>query len=454
MRFDRLHARIRQPSTSQRGAPGRDLRRAARAAAAALQSRGELRPRELARIVVANVAPDTAAWLWRRLTRLDGLNAAARVPCDVLERTELGAGRSAERLALLRLALFGPGGQGHTEHKLRQAFFAQISSELMREGSDEKSLALAAQRAMRHPEVQRDSELAAMVRASICERESDLRLRRDFAPPAAANVHPWQQRDVAPPEERGAPSEGQVRKAFERLRHEFDDRLVRFELDRARETYMRIEEFQSRYPDVVGDAAVGRCRVDLARVEKRREQFEQEVCQLADQAVEAARVGDHDKAARALRRLSSIHGARPSLLPVARFQEIQQRIGQGGEQFEHREAARELLARERAVADEIRRLAEGVHGFHDIARRVPHTDPRYAQAEAEYRRLVHEVRSHDREWLADLMIELDEMLEDLHDPTGRAEAQVERFLASVRSTLVHTVAEIRAIAGKEGPAGG
>ena len=42
------------------------------------------------------------------------------------------------------------------------------------------------------------------------------------------------------------------------------------------------------------------------------------------------------------------------------------------------------------------------------------------------------MRSHDSEWLAGLILELDTFLDEIHDESGRAETQVDRFLSSVR----------------------
>ena len=56
-----------------------------------------------------------------------------------------------------------------------------------------------------------------------------------------------------------------------------------------------------------------------------------------------------------------------------------------------------------------------------------------------------ETRSHDTEWLAELMIELDTLLEDLEDASGQAETQVDRFITSVRTALHRLRKEIQTI---------
>jgi hypothetical protein len=49
------------------------------------------------------------------------------------------------------------------------------------------------------------------------------------------------------------------------------------------------------------------------------------------------------------------------------------------------------------------------------------------------------------------MIEMSALLEDLHDPTGRAEQQLNRFFASVRGALQIISKEVREIAAESPP---
>lgn len=343
------------------------------------------------------------------------------------------------------------GTPGECRH--REAVYQQLSSDIMREAHDLLTLATAASRALGHPEARRDGLLAGMIRSCVAVREAELRSRlaeqrraehqqaeRDWAPAVG-----WQAAaQPAPP----VPDKARIVSTFERMRREYDDRLVHFELERARDWLTKLQELQASHPLFISSAALERCRIDLTRVEQRAGQLSVEIEELAMSAVQSAAEGKVEIAAQALKRLSSMQAARPRLFPNDRLQQIRQSIAEAGENFEHREAGEALVARERAVADEIRKLADGVHRFHRIAREVPHCEPTYLQAEAEYRKAVREVRHHDREWLADLMIELNDKLEALHDPTGRAEEQVNRFIASVRHALNHMIQEIREIAAE------
>lgn len=444
----------RRPGAAQSRAEtaAEQLTRATTALEAALTERGSLSPAESLAAVSQALPQGVAQRLTHVFVTEKWLAESARVAFDAPDHLD---GLPWQLRELCRLALFGPGGQGAREfdhpsdNRRRDVVFQQLSADVMREAHDPSSLSSVSQRAMHHPEVCRDPTLAGMMRAFIAEREGELRAR--LAAARAENDHiairePAQPVEASP---RGTPSVSQIRMGFERLQHEFEERLVHFDLSTARKTLERIEEMQKRYPDALNMAIVGRCRVDLARVETRKAQYEQEIERLAASAAEAAQRGDHDQAARALQRLSSLHATRPQLLPDTRYKSIRDRIEASGEQFEHREVAKALLARERAVAAELRKLAGIVHDFHVTARRAPHDSPEYLAAEQVYRAAVKEIRHHDSNWLADLMIELDEMIEELHDPTGRAEAQVNRFILSVRTALGQIIREAREIASEQ-----
>lgn len=350
-----------------------------------------------------------------------------------------------------------------SECRRREAVYQQLSCDIMREARDLLSLATAASRAMGHADVRRDGLLAGMVRGCIAAREAELRsklaeqrrsdeLTEGHAVRPAHDLHGpagWQNVAAAAP---AAPDKAQIVASFERLRREYDDRLVHFELERARDWLHKIEDLHAKHPDVISSASLERCRIDCARVEQKKKQLAAEIDLLARSAVEAAGDGRHEEAAQALKRLSSMQATRPQLFPDDRLQKIRDEVSASGETFEHREASRALVARERAIAGELKKLAEIVHRFHEVARQVPPDDPLYALGEDEYRRAIREIRHHDKDWLADLMIELNEKLEAMHDPTGRAEDHVNRFLASVRATLNQTILEIKQIVAESAAA--
>jgi hypothetical protein len=392
-------------------------------------------PAELARTVAAVLPAPVGGWLLRRLERHGWLNPAARLPFDLLESSACPPEFRGPQRGLVRLAVFGPPGQGHvSDAKRREAVYQQLAAEIQREGSDPTTLSFVSARALRHPEVQRDPGLASLICNCIAQRRAEIEARQvasrtePGSGAARLRMHEYTPR----PETNGSHA---VLLNFERLRHEFEDRLTRFDTATARETLVRLDALQKRFPDLVPTAVVERCRVDLTRVEQRRELFEREIDELSASAVSAAREGRHDEAAQALRRLSAIHAGRPNLLPAARFQRIRDEIVLAGQEHENRQIGRLLVRRERAVAQELRELNEIIRHFGSVARQHPPDSQEYRDAEAEYLRAARDVRCRDAEWLAQLTLELDGLLDDLHDPTGRAEAHVTRFIASVRAAL-------------------
>ncbi len=314
-----------------------------------------------------------------------------------------------------------------TEAKRHEAIYQRWCSQIMRETRDRESLAWVSARALHDREVQADPTLEGMIRGYIAEREVELRLMDDDRAAVqtadAAPAHPLQP---------AAPSPAQIQTAFDRLRHSFEDNVIHFDELGARSALSELALLRERYSDVIDAAEVERCREQLRQMEKRRDAFTEGVRAVARKAIRAARAGDHEAAAGALRRLSSIHAARPALLTDQQFARIRSEITQGGEDHEHREAARRLVQRERAVASQIKRLADVVHEFHLVSRRVAHDSDTYRRCERKYQAAVRSVRSHDTEWLAGLILELDAFLDELHDRSGRSETQVDRFLSSVR----------------------
>ena len=391
------------------------------------------------------------------LERAGCLRAAGRVSLDTPARIAPRVSSAAR--PLLPLALFGLPGQGMgtpRENRHREFLYQQFSAELLREARDPQALQAAALRALRASDVQSDPELSAMLRVQIAQLESELRARiaqqraeLDQSPgratKPAATTNPFERKRLS------VMTAAQIKTTYERLGHELHDYLVHYDLSSAHSALNRLTTLQQTYPDAIPAAYVERVRLDLQRVEQRAAEIRQQIQQLAAGAVAAAQRGEHDFVVTALKRLSSLHHSRPNLLGDLEFRRFRDAIQHASDEADHRRAAEELLARERAVAAELRTLLGFVRQFHETSRTIPHDAPRYLAAVAEYRRAVESIRSHDGEWLADLMLELDEMLEDLHDPTGRADQQVSRFIDTVRTALRNMRLEVRQIAAEAAP---
>ncbi|MBI5865322.1 MAG: hypothetical protein HZB38_12595 [Planctomycetes bacterium] len=344
------------------------------------------------------------------------------------------------------------------EGRKRDFTFQQISAEILREVVDLQTLQVASRRAMNHPEVRADAHLEAEVRGYLTQLEYEIRGRmsrqqsEELHPRVEAEIgwKPVQTAETKAP----TPAREFVLAGFERLRRVYDERLLHFDLDAARRLLGQLDQYQEANRSVVTPAMLERCRLDMARTEQRAAQYRLEVDALARAAAQGARAGRMDEAAKALKRLSSIHASHPHLLSESRLNEIRSMIEDSSDHYDHREASRALVQRERSVAEELRKLADAVHAFHRVSHEIPHGDPRFGDAEKQYYDAVRSIRHHDKEWLADLMLELDDLVTELHDESGRSGAQVARFLHSVKAAIAGVVKEIRQVAAESSPAAG
>lgn len=334
----------------------------------------------------------------------------------------------------------------------REQLFAQLSGQLMREATDRLALERTSHRILHMSEVRGDPELERLLRACIGEREAEIRARQarfladesrtGRTPPIASPVRV----PVAPD-----PLMEKVHAAheYQQCMRAFEDRLHLFDVPAAQRVLDQMEQLGRKHADVVSKPALERCRVDIARVEMKKQQFTAEVDQLAHQAIHAASTGQIEVAARALRRLSSIHATKPSLVSDVMLDNVREQLAKAGQSADFREAARALVDREKSVMTELNQLASIIHDFHRASHEIPHGAVEYAEAERRYFEAVRAVRRHDKDWYADLIVETGDLLADLHDPTGRASEQVERFLDSVRTSIREMVSEIRLIAAEQ-----
>ncbi|MBU0641415.1 MAG: hypothetical protein KKB50_21350 [Planctomycetes bacterium] len=427
--------------------------RAAQALARSLAQRGELSPEEALHTVAAALPPRWAAWLRGCFARHAWTAADALVPADLLDTDNCPPDISGGRRELVRLALFGPGGQGRPrEAKDREAAYQHLCAEIMREARDLRTLTRATTQALNHPDVQRDPTLAGMIRAYLSVREAELRARlraqREEEDFETQLVHPFEVSPVT-----HVPTRAELLAMFQRVGCRLEDQLAQFDEEGARSTMARLCELRARYPVHIAEAAVQCYSEKFDRAIETRSTYRRQIDDLAERAVEAARAGEQKTASWLLRRMGAIRTLLPGLFSDAEFGAIRTKIAEGGEEYEHHELEEELLSRERSVAADIRRLGLIVHRFRKLAAKLPHDDERYLRAKAEYKQAAEEVRARDSEWLTGLMLELETLLDDLHDPSGRTQDQVDRFLASVRSTLDHMRRGIRAVQEEQSQSG-
>jgi hypothetical protein len=419
------------------------VERAANAVERQLAIRGELLPREVARIAAAALPTDIARWLLDRLDRLGWLDPRARIPFDLLDSPDCPPDLRAGRRELVRIALFGPPGEGvRSDAKRREAVFQQRCSEIMRETRNLESLSYASARALGHPEVHADPVLHAMLRAFISEREAEIRARA----PVPGEDEPVEAKPVVEqtPEFR-LPLRERVQGTLSKLRLELESHLTNYNEAGAQETLVRLRDLRKRYPGHVELDVIERCEEQLARLLDKRDRFREQLTELAGQASAAVAGGDQKTTAWVLRRLSAIHKLLPAILPEDRLEQLRQTILQSEQKQERHEAARNLVAREQAVGTEIKRLSAIIHRYRKLSQKGTVDEAVLRRAAEEYDQAVTEVCSHNDEWLADLMIELDCLLEDLHGPRNRAEAQVDKFVNNVRMALRSMQGEIQQI---------
>lgn len=419
-------------------------------AAQCLQKRHErspsLSPRDVAATVTA-VLPRAVRRAWRStLRRLGWLDPAARLTIDLVDGPAWPAVFRGPARELARLAVFGlPGQGGAAEHRHRMAIYDRICGQLIRATHDLPTLQHAARQALSDPDVRNDPALESMVRACISRHEEEVRARlerqrREVNPYAA---HPDASYAVSAAD--SADRKLEVQRRFDRLKSEFDDLVSRYDLIGARERLEKTEALQARHPDVISLAGLEALRVDVSRLAERRELFREQIETLAEQAGLHAWRGADEAAVWILRRLNVMSALYPALLPADELERLRQRVRTCTAAREQDELFAELVKREQSVSAELRTLAEQVHAFHRVARTLPPDDPAFRAAESEYRAAVRAVQSHDKEWLADLMLEFDGLVEEMHDPTGRAHADVDTFLQRVLDELRAVRSEIRAV---------
>lgn len=326
------------------------------------------------------------------------------------------------------------------------------SATITREGIDDKTLDTIANRAFTSTEVSEDSQLAAMLRAFIAERRSALAIEH-------ASHESQSSSSQTPPEQtrHTEPDRYQTNLVFDRLTVELSTHLSYLDEHGARAVIARLEELCERYPQWLDARRIDTARADLQSMLVKRDGLQRQVDELETRTLCAARAGDHDSASAALKKLTAIHATRPSLFSDARFDNLRATLISASEVEEHRAAARDLIARESAVLKEVKELAAAVHEFHQASQRLPHDSTEYEAAEIRYRDTVLSVKSHDTEWLCDLIVELSDLIEDIHAPHARAGVQLDRFIRTVKRHLHaarREILEIRDEVRRTAPANG
>jgi len=396
-----------------------------------------LSPREVAGIVAGALPAEIGAWVYKKAQSLGWLDAGARIPIgrretDVISRIEVPAKYRGGGREILRLAVFGIPGEGaRSESRRREAIFQQRCSEIMREARDPESLAYVGGRALAHPEVQSDPVLTGMLRAFISEREAELRARAHL--PLSDSDQPPVRRSK--PVEYHVPLSERVRRSFGKLRIEIEQHISVFNEAGANETLARMRDLRRRYPGHVKAEEVERFEKRVQDMLRRRDEFRRQLDELVRHASEAAHQGDLKTTNWVRRRLEAIHETLPAVLSKEQLRHHCEALRQCAERFERHEAARKLVERERAIGTQVKRLKGVIEAYAAQIAAGGRVDPVTREA---FERAVARVEEYDDDWLADLMIELDCLLDDLRgseEAYRRAARQADAFIRNVRVAL-------------------
>ncbi|MCB9853566.1 MAG: hypothetical protein H6819_10760 [Phycisphaerales bacterium] len=323
--------------------------------------------------------------------------------------------------------------------KQRQAIFDRWRVEIIRNSSDQLALEQVRQRAIHDPQVRSDSEIMRWVEQCVSERSREIAGNRPQRPDAA------EQARFARTTQFGAyePSHEDVLNVVCHLRLQAQEQLSREDEIAAGFTLNRLTALQQRYPDVV-DASIVRSLTDAHKaLGARRLTIAREIEIAAKRAVDAAFIGNHDVAAAAMRQIAAHHIAHPDILNDDAMDAIRQRVTLAAAHHQHEDAAVELMRREKEVTSELRALRSAIREFRHTARTTPHDSKDYQLAEKSYRKAVHEVRHHDREWLAGTILELVTLLDDWEDHPPSIDKQVDAFVNTLKSTLRKLHSDIR-----------
>jgi hypothetical protein len=324
------------------------------------------------------------------------------------------------------------------DFKHREATYQTLCAQIVREATDLQGLAVSAARVLGHPDASGDPVLAAMLRSFVAEQEAVMRRASLMAHPEGAEDKSQLKRPFEQFGTTELPTKAQLLKALLSLRHDFEVLLAEYNESDAQQMLEKIEDLGRRFPVHVDAGVVQQCRRKFEGLVERCELYRRQVEEVAERAIEAAKHGEPKTADWLLRRLRAIRALTPTLLSGEQIERV-------GQKQARREARAALIARERAVADRIKRAGAAIYRFHRAAAELAPESEEYQRAESAYCAAVEEVRSLDTDWLTGLLLELETYLDDLHDPEGRTELQLDRFVGTVRTALTQLRREIRAI---------
>lgn len=410
-------------------------------------------PRQNAAVVLRALPPALRRPLRLWLRAGGFLRAGAVLRFDAVER--FGAAMPVDARRVLQLAVFGLPGQGLSSRDRRRTdVYQQLQAEIFSSAVDIASLDRVGARAMSRPEVRCDPQLECMLRALLAERRAAL---TTILTPEEAHALVEQESklssEFAARKRAAFPTRDEILDSFSRLRRELNVHLASFEEAPARAALEQLLALRSKFPAHIAATELQACEEQFDQAQRRSAAYRRRLESLAEQACNAALAGEHETSHWILRRLDAIHRLLPGLLPEPRVAEMRAAVNQRLGDYEKYEAAAALRDRKQAVVAQVRELARVVHAFHRVDGVRPPDDPACVAAAAEYRQALATMRKLNTEWLSGLLIELESLVDELHEQDGQAQTQLDQFIANVRIALNRLCIEIRAHQQRRAAAG-
>lgn len=330
--------------------------------------------------------------------------------------------------------------------KQRDVVFQRWSGVILRETRDLASLEQVGARAMSDSDVRDDDTLQGMIRAEMADRRSRIEQEAQIQASAKTPQESKPNWRTELPEPTSVMTPAIFRDNFHRLSRALCASLERGD-DRA--TISALEKLRALQTESLGSIpmqSVVDCERRVEELRTHAKSLRDQIATIAEQGVEAARRGNEEELARAMRRLVAIHAAHPALLAEAQMNDIRICVaGASEERSLHQRTTLKLLDRERAIATQIKGLAAAVHTFHQVACTLPDSSIEFQEAEAAYLRAISEVRTYDTEWFFGVVLELADLLAEWTLPPLEAQGQIDRFLDSIHAGVERIRVEMREI---------
>ena len=97
----------------------------------------------------------------------------------------------------------------------------------------------------------------------------------------------------------------------------------------------------------------------------------------------------------------------------------------------------------------MKRLARAVSDFHRAVFSHPESDAEFRRAARMYLHVLREIRLHEKDWLAEFVLELGDVLANWNVPPPGAKHQIDHFLDQVRAALKRIHAQMGQIDTKQ-----